>query len=187
MGAEEGKPGENGGEGAQGAPDLKAQNTRLNAENAQLKKDSAALQAQIDEINGKLEKALTEEDVNAAVQKVKDDSAAASSAIQEKADRRVKRLTVENALIAGGCSDTVSTIAHLDLDGIEVAKDGHVSGLDVAKLKEKLPHLFGTAPVVSSAAPSGGSPKKMTKEEIMAIKDGAKRRAAIAEHEDLFE
>ena len=91
------------------------------------------------------------------------------------------------SLIAAGCSDTVGAIAHLDMDGIDVAKDGHVSGLDVAKVKESYPHLFDAKTVVSSAATPGGPVKKMTKDEIMAIKDPAERRAKIAEHMDLFE
>ncbi|MFR1638184.1 MAG: hypothetical protein ACLSVD_02860 [Eggerthellaceae bacterium] len=92
---------------------------------------------------------------------------------------------VENALIAAGCSDTVGAIAHLDMDGIDVAKDGHVSGLDVAKVRV-LPHLFDAKTVVSSAATPGGPAKKMTKDDH-GDQGPAERRAKIAEHMDLFE
>ena len=171
-----------GGEGgAKGEPDLKAQNARLTQERDDWKKRAEEAEGQLKDLNDSLAKALTEDDVKAAVEEAQGD--AAESAWKQ----REKSLVVENALIAAGCSDTVGAIAHLDMDGIDVAKDGHVSGLDVAKVKESYPHLFDAETVVSSAATPGGPVKKMTKDEIMAIKDPAERRAKIAEHMDLFE
>ena len=131
-------PKPNGDGGAKGEPDLKAQNARLTQERDDWKKRAEEAEGQLKDLNDSLAKALTEDDVKAAV--------------EEAWKQREKSLVVENALIAAGCSDTVGAIAHLDMDGIDVAKDGHVSGLDVAKVKESYPHLFDAKTVVSSAA-----------------------------------
>ena len=170
-----------GGDGGpKGEPDHEAANKRLTTENANLKQANDDLQKQLDALNAGLAKALT-------VQTAQDEAKRASDAAEAAWKAREKALVVENALIAAGCTDTVGMIAHLDLDAVEVAKDGHVSGLDVAKAKESYPHLFDAGAVVSSAATPGGPAKKMTKNEIMAIKDPAERRAKIAENMDLFE
>mgnify|MGYP002604894231 CR=1 FL=1 len=177
-----------GGDGGpKGEPDHEAANKRLTTENANLKQANDDLQKQLDALNAGLAKALTEDDVKAAVQTAQDEAKKAADAAEAAWKEREKALVVENALIAAGCTDTVAAIAHLDLAQIEVAKDGHVSGLDVAKSKESYPHLFDAGAVVSSAATPGGPAKKMTKGEIMGIKDPAERRAKIAEHMDLFE
>lgn len=170
-----------------GEPDLKAQNARLAQEREDWKKRAEDAESQLKDLNDGLEKALTEDDVKAAVEAAQGEAKKTSDAAEAAWKAREKALVVENALIAAGCSDTVGAIAHLEMDGIEVSKDGHVSGLDVGKLKETLPHLFGTATVVSSAATPGGPAKKMTKNEIVGIKDPAERRAKIAENMDLFE
>jgi hypothetical protein len=97
---------------------------------------------------------------------------------------------VENALIAAGCTDTIGCVAHLDMAKIEVASDGHLSGLDVEALAKDHPHLFkqgGNTGTVASAAAPGGPAKKMTKEEIMKETDPTKRRQLISENMDLFE
>lgn len=173
--------------GPKGAPDHEAANKRLTTENANLKQANVDLQKQLNALNDSLAKALTEDDVKAAVEAAQGDAKEAADAAEAAWNEREKALVVENALIAAGCTDTVGMIAHIDLEGVEVAKDGHVSGLDVAKAKESFPHLFDAGPVVSSAATPGGPAKKMTKDEIMGIKDPAERRAKIAEHIDLFE
>ena len=180
-------PKPNGDGGAKGAPDLKAQNARLTQERDDWKKRAEEAEGQLKDLNDSLAKALTEDDVKAAVEEAQGEAKKAADAAESAWKQREKSLVVENALIAAGCSDTVGAIAHLDMDGIDVAKDGHVSGLDVAKVKESYPHLFDAKTVVSSAATPGGPAKKMTKDEIMAIKDPAERRAKIAEHMDLFE
>ena len=180
-------PKPNGDGGAKGEPDLKAQNARLTQERDDWKKRAEEAEGQLKDLNDSLAKALTEDDVKAAVEEAQGEAKKAADAAESAWKQREKSLVVENALIAAGCSDTVGAIAHLDMDGIDVAKDGHVSGLDVAKVKESYPHRFDAETVVSSAATPGGPVKKMTKDEIMAIKDPAERRAKIAEHMDLFE
>lgn len=177
-----------GGEGGpKGEPDYKAQNARLTQERDDWKQRADDAESQLKTLNESLAKALTEEDVKAAVEAAQSEAKKASDAAEAAWKEREKRLVVENELVKAGCSDTVGLLAHLDLGKIEVASDGHVAGLDVAKAKESYPHLFGTANVVSSAATPNGPKKKMTKEEILGVKDPVECRNLIAQNMDLFE
>ena len=69
--------------------------------------------------------------------------------------------------------------------------DTIISGLDTAKLAESYPYLFQkdatNTQTLSSASTPGGTGKKITKAEIVAIKDPQERRRLIAENQDLFE
>ncbi len=183
-----GASGEEGG--AKGNPDLRAENARLNDELKAANKRAEDLQEQLDTLNESLSKALTEDDVKAAVEAAKAEAEAAHKASEEAWEAERKRLSVENALIVAGCTDTIGCMAHLDLSKVEIASDGHMSGLDAKALAKEHPHLFkqgGNTNAVASAAAPGGPAKKMTREEIMAEADPAKRRKLISEHMDLFE
>lgn len=184
--------GTGGGEdkGAKGSPDLKAENTRLNEELKVSNKRVDDLQAQLETLNGSLAKALTQEDVEAAVKDAQEAAEEAHKESEEAWEAERKRLSVENALIAAGCTDTIGCVAHLDMAKIEVASDGHLSGLDVEALAKDHPHLFkqgGNTGTVASAAAPGGPAKKLTKEEIMKETDPTKRRQLISENMELFE
>lgn len=179
-----------GNGGAKGSPDLKAENARLNEELKAANKRIEDLQGQLDALNESLSKALTEEDVEAAVKEAQEAAEEAHKASESAWEEERKRLSVENALIAAGCTDTIGCMAHLDLSKVEAASDGHMSGLDVKGLAKEHPHLFkqgGNTGTVASAAAPGGPAKKMTREEIMSETDPTKRRQLISEHMDLFE
>ncbi len=174
-----------------GGPDLSEANKRLNGENAALKEQLASLQKQRDELDAKLGKALTQDDVAAAVKAATDEAARAYEGEKAKWAASNKKLAVQGSLAQAGCIDAAALMAHVDMEGVDIAPDGHISGLDVAKLRESYPYLFNKPDakpgnVVSSAQQPAGAPKKMTKEEIVAIKDPAKRRKAIAENHELF-
>lgn len=184
--------GTGGGEdkGAKGSPDLKAENTRLKEELKAANKRVDDLQAQLDSLNESLAKALTQEDVEAAVKDAQEAAEEAHKESEEAWEAERKRLSVENALIAAGCTDTIGCVAHLDMAKIEVASDGHLSGLDVKALAKDHPHLFkqgGNTGTVASAAAPGGPARKMTREEIMKETDPTKRRQLISENTELFE
>lgn len=173
-----------------GGPDLKQANSRLNEENKALKASIEQMQAQLDAITKKFEGAKTADDVEAAVAAAKKEAEEEKARAKADYDASMKALTVQNALIQAGCADTVALMAHIDMDGIEVASDGHISGLDPARLKESYPYLFNAAntqTAVATAAAPGGAARKMTKEEIVKVKDPAERRRLIAENLDLFE
>lgn len=181
--------------GPKGKPDenQKAKRESLEQRVKDLEAELEASKQREQTLNTSLEKALTEEDINAAVKAAQEEAKAASDKAASDWAAREKNLTVTNALLAAGCTDTVALIAHLDMSEIEVAKDGHISGLDTAKLAETYPYLFQetntsqTTKTLSSAASPGGSGKKITKEEIIKTKDPQKRRQLISENMDLFE
>lgn len=172
-----------------GGPDDSQKMKRLEQELKAAKEQLADFQKQVTDLTDNLGKALTEDDVKAAVEAAKAEAEKAQQELAASASDREKRLTVENKLIQANCIDTAGAMAHIDMGGVEVAKDGHVSGLDVSKLAEDYAHLFQqpNTQSVSSAGTPGGAGKKMTKEEIMAIKNPQKRHKAIAENIDLFE
>lgn len=174
---------------AGGEPSQEQKAKRLEKEVADLKAQLDEANKQVAEFGKKLEDALTNEDVEKAVKEAKDAFEKEQAEAAAKATEREKRLVVENELIKANCIDTTSALAHIDLAGVEIASDGHISGLDVSGLAESHAHLFEkpNTSKVSSAGTPGGNGKKMTKEEIMAIKDNSERRAAIAENADLFD
>ncbi|MGN0034974.1 MAG: phage scaffolding protein [Coriobacteriales bacterium] len=175
-----------------GGPDLTEANKRLTGENAALKEQLQAMQKQRDELDAKLGKALTQEDVAAAVKAANDEAKKAYEGEKAKWAASNKKLAVQGSLAQAGCIDAAALMAHVDMEGVDIAPDGHISGLDVAKLQEAYPYLFKAQPepaagnTVPSAQQPAGAAKKMTKEEIVAIKDPAKRRRAIAENHELF-
>lgn len=171
-----------------GGPDDSQKMKRLEQELKAAKEQLADFQKQVTDLTDNLGKALTEDDVKAAVEAAKAEAEKAQRELAASASDREKRLTVENELIKANCIDTAGAMAHIDMGGVEIAKDGHVSGLDVAKLAEDYAHLFQqpNTSSVSSAGTLAGAGKKMTKEEIMAIKNPQKRHQAIADNIELF-
>lgn len=82
----------------------------------------------------------------------------------------------DSVLTAAGCID-------LDLGRAALAAlDGDVDGLREAK-----PYLFGQAavPPASTGGKPAGAPR-VTKQQILDVKDGAERRRLIAENHELF-
>ena len=59
---------------------------------------------------------------------------------------------------------------------------------DVDRLKEAKPYLFKapSAPPASTGGKPAGTPPKMTKQQILDVKDGTERRRLIAENHELF-
>ena len=175
-----------------GGPDLTEANKRLTGENAALREQLQAMQQQRDDLDAKLGKALTQEDVAAAVKAANDEAKKAYEGEKAKWAASNKKLAVQGSLAQAGCIDAAALMAHVDMEGVDIAPDGHISGLDVEKLQESYPYLFKAQPepaagnTVPTAQQPAGAAKKMTKEEIVAIKDPAKRRKAIAENHELF-
>lgn len=171
-----------------GGPDDSQKMKRLEQELKAAKEQLADFQKQVTDLTDNLGKALTEDDVKAAVEAAKAEAEKAQQELAASASDREKRLTVENELIKANCIDTAGAMAHIDMGGVQIAPDGHVSGLDVSKLAEDYAHLFqqpNTSSVSSAGTPAGAG-KKMTKEEIMAIKNPQKRHEAIADNIELF-
>lgn len=167
-------------------PDKDQEIKRLKSELEQVKAELADSKQQNATLNESLEAALTEDDVKSAVENAKAEYEKAATEAAGKAAVREKRLKVENELIKANCIDTTSALAHIDLEAVDVAQDGHISGLDIAGLAESHAHLFQSQNVNKRSAGEPGGSNKLTKEEILAIENPAKRRQAIAENLDVF-
>lgn len=172
-----------------GTPSAEQKAKRLEQEVADLKKQLEEAKGQVTTLTENLGKALSEDDVKSAVEAAKQEAEKAQQEAAAAASKREKRLVVENELIKASCIDTAGAMAHIDMDGVQVAPDGHISGLDVSKLAQECKHLFQqpNTGTVSSAGTPGGNGKKMTRDEIMSIKDSKERRAAILANQDQFE
>lgn len=177
--------------GANGTPDLKQQIERQKAEIADWKaKCEAAEQkyasekAAREELDKQLKEALTEEDVNAAVEKALEKAEQEAERAEQGWKEREKRLTIENKLIEAGCIDAQAAMAHIDMDKVQIAPDGHISGLDVKELSESRKYLFDAngAGVSSAAEPGGGAKSIKTRKEIADIEDPDERMRLIEEN-----
>lgn len=145
------------------------------------------VQAQLDEANKKLEAAG------------KDDYKAKYDAlVQENQQKEVR--TAKETVIRDLCKDvglsekgTALALKYTNLDTIELGSDGKPK--NGAAVKEALLSDWGDyketrnqagADVKNPPNGGGGNPSGMTKEQILAIKDGTARRQAMAENPTLF-
>ncbi len=133
-----------------GTPSAEQKAKRLEQEVADLKKQLEEAKGQVTTLTENLGKALTEDDVKTAVEAAKQEAEKAQQEAAAAASQREKRLVVENELIKARCIDTAGAIAHIDMDGVQIAPDGHVSGLDVSKLAKDCGHL-GSSPRMRGA------------------------------------
>ena len=145
------------------------------------------VQAQLDEANKKLESAG------------KDDyKEKYESLVKENQQKEVR--TAKEAVIRDMCKDvglsekgTALALKYTNLDTIELGSDGKPT--NVAAVKETLLSDWGDyketrnqtgADVKNPPNGGGGNLSGMTKEQILAIKDGTARRQAMAENPTLF-
>lgn len=145
------------------------------------------VQRQLDEANQKLE-AAGEDDY-----KVKYDALVAEN--QQREVRTAKEAALKGLLGELGISDRGQALAlkYTNLDTVELDSAGKLA--NGAAVKEAVLADWGdykgtvTEKGASVAAPpngGGGNPSGMTKEQILAIRDGAARRQAMAENPTLF-
>lgn len=115
--------------------------------------------------------------------------------VQEKETTAQKQEAYKKLLKEAGISDkridSVLKVSQSAIDGLEFDEDGNVKDAD--KLVEGIAQEWADFVVTQSkkGADTSTPPTKtggstMTKKEIMAIKDGQKRREAIAENPELF-
>lgn len=115
--------------------DIKAHNAQM----ARMRTEADEYKAQIKELTDLINsKDKSAEELQARVKQMEEENAKADE--QRKASEL--KLAVENALTKAGCRDTVSALAHIDLEGVTYDQKHGVEGLDVEALKEKTPWLF---------------------------------------------
>lgn len=139
---------------------------------------------------------MTETEVTALLEKAKADKASAiPPEVQKQIDAANKRandmlIVAETRAISAelGLIDADVAYQLMDKANVKVDDAGKVTGV-----KEALEALKTAKPFLAAAQPTGawgqkqGASTPMTKEQILAIKDTAKRQKAIAENLGLFQ
>lgn len=102
----------------------------------------------------------------------------------------IKQLQLNSAIklaVAKEANDANDILTLLDKDQLELSEDGTVKGLDDAinTLKESKPYLFTQIRPTGITPPEGSNPK-LTKDEIMNVKDSRERQQLIRENQNLF-
>ena len=113
------------------------------------------------------------------------------------AEQKAKRLEQEVADLKKQLEEAkgqVTTLTEnlgkaLTEDDVKTAVEAAKQEAEKAQLAKDCGHLFQqpNTGTVSSAGTPGGNGKKMTRDEIMSIKDSKERRAAILANQDQFE
>ena len=145
------------------------------------------VQAQLDEANRKLE-AVGKDDYKEKYEALVKEN-------QQKEVRTAKEAVVRELCKDVGLSEkgTALALKYTNLDTIELGSDGKPT--NGAAVKEALLSDWGDyketrnqtgADVKNPPNGGGGNPSGMTKEQILAIKDGTARRQAMAENPTMF-
>lgn len=143
-----------------GGPDLTEANKRLTGENAQLKEQLQAMQKQRDELDAKLGKALTQEDVAATVKAANDEAKKAYEGEKAKWAASNKRLAVQGSLAQAGCIDAAALMAHVDMESVDIAPDGHIRLASLAESRHTSPRAGRLRPVVARPCARVGSDRE---------------------------
>lgn len=111
---------------------------------------------------------------------------------EKKAAKAVKEDAYKALLKEAGVNEKriAAVLKVSDIDGVELDKDGKIKGSDklIESIKEEWSDFIVTqgqqgAPTVTPPANTGG---KMSKDDILAIKDTATRQKAMLENKELF-
>lgn len=127
---------------AKGGPDWQRAAQDYKAQRDAARQQADDLTAQLDKLKQSVEGMRTAEDVQKAVDDALAKAQADFDASKAQWADREKALTVQSALAEGGCIDASALLSHVDLGEVTV-KDGRADGLDLGKLKESYPYLFG--------------------------------------------
>lgn len=103
---------------------------------------------------------------------------------------KLKKTQLNNAIklaVAKEANDANDVLTLLNKDQLELSEDGTVKGLEDAinTLKESKPYLFTPVKPKGYTPPEGGNPR-LSKQEIMNIKDPAERQKLIKENIQIF-
>jgi len=156
---------------------------KLNAENAEKLKGFAGTQSELDKLKAESEKKYSE---------LKAEYANYKTAQTEKATRQAKENAYRQLLTNAGVSDKRldSILKVTNLANIQLDKDGNIKDSD--KLKDDIKSEWSDFIVTNSVKganvsnPLSNTGGKMTRDEIMKIKDAGERQRKIAENHELF-
>lgn len=156
--------------------------SRLNDKNAEIDELKAEIIKRDDQIV-QLQKSVTDEsEIQTELDKVKNEN--------EQWQEKFRQSQLNNAIklaVAKEANDANDVLTLLNKDQLELSEDGTVKGLDDAiyTLKESKPYLFTPVKPKGYTPPEGGNPR-LSKQEIMNIKDPAERQKLIKENIQIF-
>lgn len=166
----------------------------LKAKEAEKDKVIAQLQSEIDDLKSKGDDGL-----QATYDKLKADYDTLQAEFNDYKDSIAKKETLEKKKTAyrelakdSGLSEKgiEKALKYADYDSIELNKDGTVKNANdhISSLKEEWSEYVVTEGTsgADTATPPSNSGSKMTKDDIMNIKDSGERQKAIAENHELF-
>lgn len=126
---------------------------KLNARIEQMKGEAEQTAKQLEELTGK---AKTAEELEAEIARIKTESEETAKKFEQETATLKVTSALDKALIAAGCIDADVTRAAIDLSAVKLDGD-KLEGVDIDKLKESKPYLFGTPKVRDVGAPSTGN------------------------------
>lgn len=156
--------------------------SRLNDKSAEIDELKAEITKRDDQIV-QLQKSVTDEsEIQTELDKVKSEN--------EQWQEKFRQSQLNNAIklaVAKEANDANDVLTLLNKDQLELIEDGTVKGLDDAinTLKESKPYLFTPVKPKGYTPPEGGNPR-LSKQEIMNIKDPAERQKLIKENIQIF-
>lgn len=166
----------------------------LKAKEAEKDKVIAQLQSELDEMKSKGDDGL-----QATYDKLKADYDNLQAEFNDYKDSITKKETLEKKKTAyrelakdSGLSEKgiEKALKYADYDSIELNKDGTVKNANdhISSLKEEWSEYVVTEGTsgADTVTPPSNSGSKMTKDDIMNIKDSGERQKAIAENHELF-
>lgn len=162
------------------------------SENETTTKKLAKVQKELDEMREAAEQNDGKNPYKVKYDALKEEFDAYKADVDAKATKAVKEDAYRALLKEVGISDKriAAVLKVSDVDGIEIDKDGKIKGVDKLKdsIKEEWSEFITTTGTQGANTPNppANNGGKMTKDQIMAIKDTVERQKAMMDNKELF-
>jgi predicted nuclease with TOPRIM domain len=163
---------------------------KTQAEESQKKLDK--VQKDLDKLKEETEKSDEKNPYKVKYDALKEEFESFKKDVSTKETRSAKEEAYKALLKECGVSEKRinSVVKVSDIDSIEFDEEGKVKDADALKksIKDEWSDFITTEGTqgASTSTPPGNTGGKMSKEEILAIKDTAQRQQAMLEHKDMF-
>lgn len=171
---------------------LKAEIEKYQTASEEAEKKLSKAQKELETIKGEAEKNADKNPYKVKYDALKEEFNKYKADVDAKTTKANKEEAYKNLLKECGVADKriASVVKVADLNGIELDDEGKIKDADALKksIKEEWADFIPTQGTqgASTATPPQNAGGKMTKEEIMAIKDTAQRQQAMLENKELF-
>lgn len=155
-------------------------------------KNLAKVQKELDELKDASEKNEGKNPYKVKYDALKEEFDAYKTDVENKATKATKEDAYRKILAECGVSEKriAAVLKVSDIDAIELDKDGNIKGVDKLKdsIKKEWEDFIPTTSTQGATTPNppANNGGKMTKEQIMGIKDTVERQKAMLENKELF-